>query len=525
MSILKKKMFLSFAIVLLASQGALADSIQAEWNDFQTHPRAFLTTLPKKVTTGDPSAAETLFSAQQIRSREFVEKKAQGRQATLNRPQSFHALFVGTSRTLSRVRSFLDMNEFRIRGLTPVLNLKDIDALKLRSGSLDAQPWSGSYWPLYQGGLGARYASEGFNTHSETWQSSYDYVKTAGDLASVLKRGNRSELDELSPAEKYDLLIGAPTVGNASSFGFLTPLMWADGEAYRNGNGKVETWMGYCHGWAPAAFEDPRPAKVIEVPSATKNLNVQFYPADLKGLSTLMWAKGDFSSTFVGGRCDEKKPNVDPNSGRLLNPDCFDVDPGLWHLIVINQLGQLKRGLVIDATYDYQVWNQPLFNYETTYFNPQTGQSADDLAAATVSVRDFSKDKFKKFRHREGASYVGVQMTIQYVSETSPTHAVADSPDDDVLQTVSYLYDLELNAAGDIIGGEWYKNAHPDFLWAPQPGERPKSAADGELPGAARWDLRQPLPAFWRDVAVRTASSSGEPVSKIVEALVDSAAN
>ena len=51
----------------------------------------------------------------------------------------------------------------------------------------------------------------------------------------------------LSPAEKYDLLVGDANYG-------LTKQMWNAGKGYHDRYGSVESWMGYCHGWAPAAY-------------------------------------------------------------------------------------------------------------------------------------------------------------------------------------------------------------------------------------------------------------------------------
>jgi hypothetical protein len=510
---------------------ASANTIQAEWAEFQSNPRSFLETIPNKATEGAPSAPSR-FSRQEIRTRTFVDIKAADRQSNIKRSGAFFRELrdlpalsqPNQPQTRTRVSSFLDLTEFSKRGLTPVFTLKDVESLGLRSGQLEVQPWSGSYWPIYQGGMAARYASGDFESESVTWKSSYNFIQKSGSLAKVLERANLDEIDELSPSEKYDLLIGLPQTGHADELGFLTPFMWSEGESYRNSKGNVETWMGYCHGWAPAALVDERPTKKIETATATKNLNVQFYPDDLKALSTLLWAKGEFSSSFIGGRCNDKNPKTDPESGRLLDPDCFDIDPGLWHLIVVNQLGQLKRGLVIDATFDYQVWNQPLYEYKTTYFNPQTGKPSASLKAASVQVTQFTKDKFKKFRSPDAVDIVGVEMTIRYVAETSATHALTNSKAEDSVQTVSYLYDVELNKGGEIIGGEWYKNAHPDFLWVPQAGQRPISSADAQIPDAAAWNLQDPLPKFWQDVARQTAAANGEPVSKIVEALLQSSA-
>ena len=81
------------------------------------------------------------------------------------------------------------------------------------------------------------------------------------------------------------------------------------------------------------------------------------------------------------------------------------------------------------------------------------------------------------------------------------------------------MYDLELDAKGNIVGGEWYTNAHPDFLWVPDQKERAVSPADRFLRG--EWNAgKEALPASWTSAAVR-ASQGQQPLAKVVEALIE----
>ena len=56
-------------------------------------------------------------------------------------------------------------------------------------------------------------------------------------------------------SEKYDALIGDKS-------GALTRRMWLEGKGYYDASGKVETWMGICHGWSPAAYMLDRPVGI-----------------------------------------------------------------------------------------------------------------------------------------------------------------------------------------------------------------------------------------------------------------------
>src|SRR6185503_2000930 len=137
---------------------------------------------------------------------------------------------------------------------------------------------------------------------------------------------------------------------------------------------------------------------------------------------------------------------------------------------------------------------------------------------ATVSRSEFTRDRFRRYRAPRAAAFVGVYMRVKYINEHRPTDAESDGPAQDSVVSVDYTYDLELDQRGRIIGGEWYKVAHPDFLWTPPPGARATTAADRFARG--RWDLSSPLPTSWQTAAWRT-SSSMQPLAKIVERLIE----
>jgi hypothetical protein len=396
----------SVFLTLASSTPANAASrIDPAWQDFQRDSARYMNTRPIKVNGGARADKRALFSSREIATERYVTIKRGERNLAPRLSPSAHFsefAFEGLPNMKLKLESFLDITEMEQKGLKPLFNLSEVDKPELRSATLKVQPWSGDYWPIYQGGLGSRYAMvpEGHNRNE--WSAAYENFKAEGSLSDILARGDEAEIDSLSPSEKYDVLIGDPRSLTAGAFGFLTPLMWQEGRAYANTNGRVEHWMGLCHGWAPAALNEPRPVKITEAKTALGNGKIHFYPADLKGLSTLAWAKGDVREHLVGGRCGSKKARKDPETGRLLDQDCFDVNPGLWHLAIINQIGLLKRGFVIDATYDYEVWNQPVFSYDISYFNPQTGVSAKSASAALIQIAEFKNDKFAKFR-RAGA--------------------------------------------------------------------------------------------------------------------------
>jgi hypothetical protein len=307
----------------------------------------------------------------------------------------------------------------------------------------------------------------------------------------------------------------------------LTNAMWREGKTYWDATKSVETWMGICHGWAPASFMMGRPKHSVNVLAADGKTKVTFFPSDIKALESLLWANGSFKQKLMGTRCTSKKPRSDSN-GRMIGQDCFDNNPGSFHLAITNQIGIAgkktngfeKRGLVLDATFDYEVWNHPIYGYKYSYTNAQTGKSVGSISAAAVTPTEFTKDKFKKYRSPKAVKIVGIAMDVTYMIETQPSTSDSNSPDDDLETTVRYLYDLEIDNSGEIIGGEWYSNAHPDFLWTASEGTQAKSFVDSSLSGT--WEDKDSVPKQWQSLAPK-ASFYSQPIAKIIQEIVERA--
>jgi hypothetical protein len=483
------------------------EEIQRALDAFERDPEDALRRIPDKkdATGGAVIGAPTAFSEEDIRSLDFVSQKDTVR-------KQLYTVAHGVMLSLSEVRPGRALMESGDRAENLVGSLRyvkpaDIDAAGLASAKLPETPWSSDYWPTYLGILGRRYADPKFPA-SRTWKKNFEHIQ-AHPFEEIVKSGDKQAIERLAPSEKYDLLVG-------DANGALTASMWDEGKSYDEQLGKVEAWMGICDGWAAASYMLPRPRRDVTALAADGKTTLRFYPDDIKALACLLWAKARTSVRFIGGRSNDKKPKAD-EVGRLLAPEAFDINPGTFHLVCVNQIGVSRRSFIMDATYDYEVWNQPITAYEYTYFNPQTMQAAPDLKSAIVSRGDFTKDRFSKYRGAETAAFVGVYMRVRYIGETRPSHVPTDAPERDLIVSVDYTYDLELDADGQIIGGEWYKNAHPDFLWSPPPGARAATPADYFARG--EWDPAKPMPAAWRKAAWR-ASPGMLPLAKIVERLI-----
>lgn len=426
-----------------------------------------------------------------------------------------------------------------------ILNtLEEMEAQRLTAARLAETPWSDSYWPIYMGVLGARYADRNFMNSAGTlqWKGYYNWIISRGNLRDSIRVMSEDEIANLSPAEKYDLLIGVDynsydasdilrnngfnLNGEDKQLGVFTNQQWKQGAQYYR-DGKVETWMGICHGWAAAAYMMVRPKKTIRTPiRGNASKKIKWYPSDLKGLGNYTWANSAPRSRFIGGRCNDKDPDKYP-SGRIKSEACFDVNPANWHLAVVNQIGRAKRSIVLDVTYDYEVWNQPIYRYKYSYFNPQSLQRVASLRDAKVNMRNFTNDKFPQpGRSRSAEWVVGIAMEVEYVVENDPSHDPVDSPDKDLTHTVTYFYDLELNRNNEIVGGEWYSNKHPDFLWSPVKNSRASTSDEGwqlfedEHRAGLAWNPSRQLPPMWADIAIVTAKATGETVAVVVEKMM-----
>ncbi|HEY8279155.1 MAG TPA: hypothetical protein VIH99_06005, partial [Bdellovibrionota bacterium] len=302
----------------------------------------------------------------------------------------------------------------------------------------------------------------------------------------------------------------------------ITKKSWAAVHWEQDTNKTVEGWMGICHGWSPASFMLRRPTASIDVMAADGKTMVHFYPSDLKALGSYLWAKNQGKVKVIGGRCAKASPAVD-GAGRIQDQDCFDTNPGTWHQAVVNQIGVKKKSFVMDVTYDAQVWNQPLQAYSYVYFNPETMTPVNTLKEAMVEIKDFKSDYFPSYRAKNAKYVVGISMALDYMVENMPKPDPIDNPSFDRISRVNYQYDLELDENMNILGGEWYQNAHPDFLWTPG-SLRARTMGDIYLDqntaAPKSWDGKTPLPAEWLKWA-NEASATGSPLARIVEALVE----
>ena len=287
------------------------------------------------------------------------------------------------------------------------------------SGSISRIPWSDSYWPSQRAGIAYRWLNPG--------PSSFGYSLPSRQTVQGM---TREELSALSPAEKLDIFVGR--------FEYPTVLS----ERRRTYPGAAP-WEGLCHGWAPASLEflEPHPV-TLKGPS---NISVPFGSSDVKALlSWYMALRSAVPAIGLGGRCD-----IFSTLG-LNTPRCRDANAGAFHIVLANQIGRQREGFVIDLARYAEVWNQPVYAFQSR----EIGRQGASPGAAPGTTQE-----------------VVVESQVFYTIEIEPTwNALGQTLERPMTNSVIYRYRLELDAQGTIRGGEWLQEARPDFLWIQQRG-------------------------------------------------------
>ena len=274
-------------------------------------------------------------------------------------------------------------------------------------GSLGEEPWSDTYWPKNKGGISHRWRTDESHTYE---------LHTKEEL--IL--GGVGLVENLSPAEKYDLLVGNYDWS-------LTHREMA------SGNPNEASWAGLCHGWSPAslAYDEPHPV-VLENPDG---IRIPFGSSDIKAL--LSYFRGEVirsdypehdwrSQTMVlGSQCGSEK---------AFDPACYDTNPAAFHLVMANQLGIRGEGFNIDADTLYQKWNQPVFEYHSRVLRT-------DSPSASSSEGSVQK-------------YI-IESNISWGLEIEPSYLPVLNTSHQATKNETFYYSLDVDAQGDVIGGQW----------------------------------------------------------------------
>lgn len=322
-----------------------------------------------------------------------------------------------------------------------------------QSGEAEQLPWPGYYWPYYTDSINYRWNS-GQPSSAEMYDLAFNSWQMPEGFMDLRPQDGRSS--EWDPEYYASLGPLASDVhqrrGNARATNGRDDDN--DGEIDETDDyDGIETWWGICHAWTPAAIMEPEPVHPVTYNGQT------FLPSDIKGL--LMITYDSSRASMLGGRCNDKEV-VRGEDGRATDSECQDVNAGAFHVVITNMLGLQRRAFAEDRTYNYEVWNQPIRAYEITSLRTNL------TAAEAMSVLGGTGDTYRY--NSEAVSFAEVRMNVQYITESYPDTEPLVPQIDRYTRTDRYHYILELDANGDIIGGEWgptSQSNHPDFLWLP----------------------------------------------------------
>ncbi len=378
-----------------------------------------------------------------------------------------------------------------LEGQKEITSLTEIQKRGLNSGKTTLDLWSGNFWPHYHGLLAARYRDPHFavlNRPDPTEEQAkaifkkYKELKTKHPLYAY-----SGKEDILSPAEKYDLLVGDPQMTLTK---YSTKL---------SDESEMNEWRGICDGWAAAAQKMPRPVKKVTLKTPS-GIPVTFYPEDIKALGSLLYARAQDEVIFLGERC----------TGGMFKSGCKGTNPGTLHRALVNRVGNLGKTFIADVSPGGAVWNYPVESYTLTYYNVFTDE---DGATFQDALELFDKKKgFKNAdkRHKSTYAIVGVTAVVNYKNMRPANLLDTDGPENDKILTKTYYYDLELDRNMNILGGEPVEKNMPDFIWAPTDTAYPQTVVEKFADGSST------LVKLSQDSA-----KYGQPLTAIVEKLFE----
>lgn len=447
-----------------------------------------------------------------------------------------------------------DVRKFS-RGLSVESNIHRLEAMGLTEFEMANPPWTSSFLPANRGYAANNYHQKSGNLLSFlSGEFSYDsnrdeYFDDYADFQSGQITLTPEVIAELSTADKYDLLIG--NFRNETSFSYR---LFSMADYLNNQFGKLTQWTGMCHGWAPASVAQPAPRRTVYLTSVDGRYRIPFYPNDIKSLLTVAYANStrafavdnriqtssnpdDWNKStimpMIGNSCRNSNPRVDRDNGgrvRITDSDfndnisnCEDVNSAFYHLAILNLMGRHNQAMVVDIDHDDKVNNHPTAGFKIKYFNPSNQNFYNTYRGAMAEVGSFD-DSRREFRSPRARYIIGVEIEMTFVDYRYFGKKIATDVDIQKYKKRTFDYDLELDASGNIVGGEWVNDIResrvgprrtrtrtvetvgdkPDFLWYAPKGMRAEAYLESEATG--NWSSpTQPIPAAWAQAAVNAS--------------------
>ena len=323
---------------------------------------------------------------------------------------------------------------------------KNFEALPLSASVPQKKtPWADTNWPTPNGGMTWRWKAP-------AGKQIYGKYKTPSK--SKIMKMSLAELDQLSPAEKYDVLIG----------NFEFPLVQAQTADFIGG--ESPWWAGKCEGWSAAALHYSEPAAVVV--KGPSGIRVPFGSSDVKAL--LSFYMGDYELIALTGT-DELEGEYEDQvamSKKLWSDigkvcenvgtkECDDVPADVFHLVLANRIGLKGEGFIIDVWNHHEIeprnYFQPAFKYDSKILETKTSSTGKTLRLQT------------KVTTASDIGDVNAEVSkIVTLPQDEPRHVSDPARSKNVLQVTTYEYELTLDSKGEITSGRWISKERPDIL-------------------------------------------------------------
>ncbi|HTL36612.1 MAG TPA: hypothetical protein VL326_25940 [Kofleriaceae bacterium] len=314
-----------------------------------------------------------------------------------------------------------------------------------------AAVWADTYWPASEGSHNARWMGPTVKSPLEKYDAAFNNKPGCDTQPEISGRNSKAAWDTYNncagPAAKWQ-------TEEYESIGLMHNGIDDDHDGKTDEYGDdgvdgVQGWWGSCHAWTPASQMVPEPQHAV-----TMN-GVKFEVGDIKALIQNIFDQTD--AVMLGGRCNAKEITHDVNGSA--NDECSDVNPGAMHVVLANFLGLRQLPLVEDKTANYQVWNQPVVEYNVTKQDEVDAKTAMKCVGGTGEKYTYNTNAKKLYE---------VRSTVSYVTESSASATPVGFKNN--IQTDDYHYILEVGSTGKVIGGRYCtdaENSHIDFLWSP----------------------------------------------------------
>ena len=363
------------------------------------------------------------------------------------------------------------------------------------SGESLRKPFPSNWWPMRQGGIGRQWLP-GSASPTEKWDLLVHADRIRDVSLTLAQRNARGE-----PANE-----GA----QPETFRYGPTTEWEHRNHGRHGDRDPDTWWGHCNGWASYVLNEDEPTRPVNVRLENNRVVecapsqegcVRFELGDVNALGAeIYW---NDAARMLGRRCEQQVSEFTfDEAGRINAVECRDGNAGSFHIVNANMLGLLRRPYIVDLNADAEVWNYPVYRFEVTRNEEISVAEALRAIGAPAGTEGW-------IYNRDAVRLVRIGVTADIVEDAIPP---STEPAGHLLERYTtrerYEYILELDARGDIIGGEWIgesKTKHPDFLWYSY-SNSPYLQQDDDL-----WDGDNPHIRYSHFKQLLTLAQSPEP--------------